>query len=256
MKTATVLQNDRLASDLFLLELSVPHSETLPEPGSFVMIRTSETATPMLNRPFSICTAEPGKMTILVKVRGTGTTLLSKKTRSDTLGFLGPFGRGFTVSEDTTWAVMIAGGCGIAPLIFLAKTLSCDTLLCYGAATGTECISEEFFTPYFNRTSIWTDDGSTHNKGLVTEGLRQEIDSCTSTQGTQVFTCGPEPMMKAVTAVCLNAGIDCQISLETMMGCGYGVCCGCAVHSTDGTYLKACKDGPVFNATQILFPDS
>lgn len=251
MKTATVLQNDRLASDLFLLELSVPFSDILPEPGSFVMVRTSETSTPLLNRPFSICTAEPGKISILVKVRGTGTSLLSKKARSDTLGFLGPFGRGFRVSENTTTAVMVAGGCGVAPLIYLAQHLSCDTVLCYGAATGTECITGDFLRPHFTRISLWTDDGSTHNRGMVTEGLKQEIDSAEKTDGMQVFTCGPEPMMRAAAAICRKAEIDCQVSLETMMGCGFGICCGCAVKTRDGQYQKACKDGPVFTSTEI-----
>lgn len=245
-----VVSNNRLNALHFLLKLHC--TEKLPPilPGQFAEIRIDKSFTTYLRRPFSIHDVDYGQNTIsfLVKQLGEGSGKLGTITSGETVNIVYPLGNGFRQPEGGK-VLLVGGGCGVAPLLMLAKHLhksgiSVTTLM--GGRNVEDILQPEEYRKY-GGVMITTDDGSAGEKGMVTEHslFRGNLsDFC------QVYTCGPEPMMKAVAAIAAGQGIPCQVSLENTMACGIGVCLCCVVETLDGNKC-VCTEGPVFDANYL-----
>ncbi len=219
-------------------------------PGQFAMVRGDWGSDPILPRAFSLVeTGERGA--ILVRVVGKGTKLLAEMRPGDTLFVLGPLGRGFSAPLDGRHPVLVAGGVGVAPLLFLAEQLAASKVratFIYGGRTSRDL-------PLRSRIAaaadllVTTEDGSLGEEGVVTAPLERVL---AGTSHTQVFSCGPDPMLRAVALAADAADTPCEVALESPMACGMGTCKGCAVEAADGGFRYVCCDGPVFDALEIF----
>lgn len=256
--TATIVENKRVGPEIFLLSLKGSDAWTGAEPGQFAMLKIADTLSndPLLRRPLSIHNVTGGKIQFLYKVTGRGTHMLAQAMPGTPLRILVPLGIGYVVSGPKTHC-LVGGGMGIAPLLYLAHTMRerhpTDSLhILLGARTKEEILSgQEFKKAGLSVLKIATDDGSAGHFGLVTD-LLEEMK--VAAEEMAVYCCGPEPMMKAVSRICLEKGWQCQVSLEALMACGMGACLGCAVRKKGlglQEYLHVCSDGPVFRAEEI-----
>ncbi len=239
---------DKINDSTHLIKVYSPSIAASAKPGQFCNIKVSDNNFPLLRRPFSICDVNGDEIHFLFDIHGEGTRLLCNKKNGDTLDILGPLGSGFKIEGDYDTAVIVAGGLGSAPFPFLIKKLpankkivsfvggrSKDLVLTYGL--------KNVFTA--------TDDGSDGFNGTVVELLKMELENFSKNK-IRIFSCGPNPMLKALQLFSIQNNYDCQLSLESAMACGFGICQGCPVESADGeSYLLVCKDGPIFNADQV-----
>ena len=250
-----ILSNSSVISDTFLLRLQSPELAASATPGQFLMVRVNDSIDPALRRPFSICGVEDESIIkILYKVVGKGTQSLSNKKAGDSLSILGPLGKGFDLPDQIKKTFFVAGGMGIAPLLFLSqKTELTNITFLTGFRTSGEII-EPSLAGYKIDNLIATDDGSMGYNGRVTDLLVENLEQ-NKMKDIGICTCGPLPMLKAVSKIYLKYDIPCQVSMETFMACGIGVCQGCVVRSdtarTDKSYLHVCKEGPVFDINEI-----
>lgn len=228
--------------------LTLQHPDTMPEivPGQFVEVEVKGTREVMLRRPISIHDVDytNNTLTILIQVIGKGTKQLATMKVGDSLNLIYPLGHGFTIKGKNV--LLVGGGAGTAPLLYLAKhfdSMGVRPTIILGGRTAELIPVQEPFKQYGN-LCIATDDGSQGEKGMVTEhskfGDRYDI----------IYTCGPTPMMKAVARHAVKEGIDCEVSLENMMACGVGACL-CCVCDTDEGHQCVCKNGPVFNVSKL-----
>jgi dihydroorotate dehydrogenase electron transfer subunit len=217
-------------------------------PGEFVMIRGDWGVHPVLPRAFSL--VESGEVgSVLVKAIGPGSDLLAGMEEGDELTVFGPLGNGYKVDPDKT-PVLVAGGVGVAPLLFLAQELAAagrKPIFLYGARTENDLpLSDEIAA--VAELIVTTENGSVGEKGLITQPLKRVL---AEHPDSHVYTCGPDGMLAAVAKVSAAATVPCQVALEAPMACGMGTCKGCAVMGTDGTYKYVCYEGPVFQAEEI-----
>lgn len=218
-------------------------------PGQFCNIKVSDTHIPLLRRPFSISYVNAENISFMVNIHGKGTEILASKKEGDYLDVLGPLGNGFNYeNEDYSKAIIIAGGIGVAPFPYLISKLEQlnKSVECYlGFRTKNEIINEGMKN-YF----ISTDDGSFGLHGNVINLLEEKLKYDNS---YKLFVCGPSPMLKAVQKFAADNNYNCEISTESAMACGFGICQGCPIESThqDDHYMLVCKDGPVFNSRDV-----
>lgn len=248
IEKAKVESIEKINPHTFLIKLFSPSIASTAKPGQFCNVKVSERTDPLLRRPFSICNVVDEFIFFLFDIHGEGTKLLSQKKLGDEVEILGPLGKGFVYDGDYETAVIVGGGLGTAPFPFLINQLAKDKkVLSYIGARN-----EKLILQYgLKNTSIATDDGSSGFHGTVVNLLKKDIS--TVTKGNfRIFGCGPNPMMKALQAFAVENNYDCQISVEGAMACGFGICQGCPIESTDGeSYLLVCKDGPVFDARKV-----
>ncbi len=234
----------------YVLTLKSSYQFPLIEPGQFVNVLVDNSPTTFLRRPISIYDVDFEQSTIdlLILKAGDGTRKLAEKNIGDMVNLLFPLGRGFTCDASVGKVLMIGGGVGLAPLLFLGKQLvnegvEVHTLI--GGRSKDYIIEMEKFE-LLGKVYISTDDGSFGEKGLLTaNSIISELSAF-----DKVFTCGPDPMMKAVALLCDAYGVSCEVSLENLMACGIGSCLCCVEDTVDG-HKCACTDGPVFN-TKLL----
>jgi len=261
-ETAQILWNEKLSPTVYRIGLSGGTHYASADPGQFVTLRLPDESTPLLRRPFSIhrVLTDHGRhngIEILYKAVGDFTRKLSRQPEGDTVDLLGPLGHGFTVSPEVKSAALVAGGIGVAPMVFLAETLRGagthlnDSVACIGGRSAEDILCMSDFQSLALETLAATEDGSGGEKGLVTGLL---ADWLTNHHPHMIYACGPMPMLSAVAAIAKKHQLPCQISIETIMACGVGACLGCAIKDTahaDG-YGHVCIDGPVFNADRVL----
>jgi dihydroorotate dehydrogenase electron transfer subunit len=261
---AEVLRNEMISPDICRLTLQANHIADSASPGQFVMVRAAAKPgdPPFLRRPFSIHqTSANGRLQILFKILGKGTSFLSGCQQGDVLSLVGPLGKGFILPVQPANICIIGGGMGIAPLFYLTKQLSVNLpsgsnlkVMIGAAKAGELVVLQKDFQSLGASVHMATDDGSAGHHGLVTDLLKKELPTAFK---WQVFSCGPHPMMKAVATYCQKKGWPCQVSLETLMACGVSACLGCAIpgsHQQNNNlepYLHVCKDGPVFEAGEV-----
>jgi len=255
LEQGLVISNEQLAVDLFEIELIAPQVALQCEPGQFLQIRIDENNDPLLRRPISIYDAdkERGTITLLYKAVGRGTHLLTKIKAQEYLDIMGPLGKGFSLPKTTGKAVLVGGGVGIAPLLYLArrlKDLHCEVKVLYGTGSSKELVAAQRFDNLPAELVTATMDGSDGFKGLVTDLLKEQIDA---EKADMIYTCGPEMMMAAVAEFAAQHNIWGECSLEENMACAVGACLGCArkLKNSDIGYVKVCKDGPVFNMQDV-----
>jgi len=250
-----IIFNKKVTIDTFLMGFRSPEIAAEARPGQFVMIQARAGIDPLLRRPFSICGihGDDGFL-VLYRVVGRGTAIMSKAREGDILSVLGPLGRGFDLLKKGYKVILVAGGIGIAPLIFFAQnTKNNDLIFMTGYGSASEIVPIEEFGLGNINVLIATDDGTAGYRGPVTEVLKSHLAGLDDNIQT-VFTCGPLSMLKRVVTLTLDRNIQCQVSLETSMACGLGACQGCAVKSSskgNQTYYHVCKDGPVFDVFAI-----
>ena len=254
-QNSKIVFNKRLAPETFLMALESPEVVDKAKPGQFVMIRVTPGIDPLLRRPFSICgTRGDDLFLILYKVVGRGTAIMSKAGGGEKLAVLGPLGRGFDLPKRDCNSVLVAGGIGVAPLIFLARAIDAGKIaFLSGYRSKNEILPLGQFGLDAMETLISTDDGTAGHHGFVTELLENHLAGF-SEDPPIVFSCGPLPMLKRVAELALKRNIPCQVSLETSMACGLGACQGCAVRASskeNRTYFHVCQDGPVFDAETL-----
>jgi dihydroorotate dehydrogenase electron transfer subunit len=235
------------AKDHALLRFSAD-ADIPGEPGEFVMIRGDWGVHPVLPRAFSL--VESGATgSVLVKAVGEGTERLAAMVAGDELVVFGPLGNGYQVQANTP--VLVAGGVGVAPLLFLAQQLAASgtrPIFLYGARTEDDLPLVDQIAAVAELI-ITTENGVVGEKGLITAPLKRILSEHTD---VTVYSCGPDGMLQAVAREAAATGVHCQVALEAPMACGMGTCKGCAVMSTDGTYKYVCSDGPVFAAASIF----
>jgi dihydroorotate dehydrogenase electron transfer subunit len=264
---AHVIANTRLSDDYSVVALEAPEVASLAEPGQFVMIKPSAGVDPLLRRPFSIfeilrdASGAPTGITLLNKRIGIGTALLYEATPGSRLGCLGPLGRPFEPVTPPSEAWMIAGGVGLAPFVTLSEALQVRgtrTRLFYGARRSTDLTHVDLFERLGVEPVLATEDGSRGTRGFVTAALEAALRTTPRTQEVRLYACGPTPMMRAVAQLAAAHSRRCDVSLEQVMGCGLGGCYSCVVltRTVGGGaphFVRSCLDGPVFDATRILW---
>ena len=252
-----IVFHDQVAENVFLLGLHAPQILHSAKPGQFVMLRVHSGIDPLLRRPFSICGCQDKDiLLILYKKVGQGTAILTSKKKGEYVSILGPLGKGFHNLRDYDLSLLIGGGMGLAPLLFLTQSLNMGVFhLLAGFVSKKDTFPLEQIVGPVENLSVSTEDGSLGMKGLVTDLFQEHL---TSFEGQQenlaVYSCGPRPMLEQVVRMCRDKGIACQVSLETYMACGVGACLGCAVKASTRTgqaYYHVCTEGPVFNGEDI-----
>jgi len=256
-ENSEVVFQRKMADGVFLMGIESPGIAATAIPGQFVMIRVRDGLDPLLRRPFSICgIREPGVVLVLYMLVGEGTQILSRILPGERISVLGPLGRGFEPDEKDSRALLVSGGIGIAPLIFLAGRLcSGEALFLAGFRSSRQVIQVRSACLVCPEIYIVTEDGSEGERGLVTDILAERLKGAASERGrSSIYACGPVPMLKKVASLSKEFGVPCQVSMEAHMACGLGACQGCAVpgkRALADAYLHVCKDGPVFPAGNI-----
>lgn len=249
---ARVVSLTHSGKDIHLLKLFAPKVTGEARPGQFVMVHVGANKEYVLRRPFSIHRCLHTEFEILFRVSGKGTLDMTHLRPHDELDVIGPLGRGFTPVEDAKRIALVAGGMGIAPLVFLLEDglpSGAKVHVAVGARTASEMGDYRALKLGSTKFIATTDDGSFGTRGRVTDVLNELI----LLRPDVMYACGPVAMLKKVAEACVAARVPCQVTLEAMMGCGVGACLGCAVRTTGG-YKRVCADGPVFDASEVIWP--
>lgn len=251
----TVINQQRIAKNIFQLTMGGELVKEMREPGQFVHLKVTEGSAPLLRRPISISQIhkEQDQFTMIYRVEGAGTQLLSTKKPGDVVDVLGPLGNGFPIEQLKAGqtALLVGGGIGVPPLLELSMKLV-EKGVVVKHVIGFETLDVVFLEDEFKRlgkTYVTTVDGTYGSKGFVTDLITNyELDFDTA------FACGPTPMLRALET--LYSQKPMYLSLEERMGCGIGACFACVCHTQadpEGTsYKKVCSDGPVFLAGEVV----
>jgi dihydroorotate dehydrogenase electron transfer subunit len=270
---APVVAHERIVGNEFEIVFHAPEVAQAARPGQFLELLFGESYAPLVRRPFSLYRVEreAGTFSVLYLARGAFTSGLAQKRVGDLVSLLGPLGRPFTWPPDPEVRhILIAGGIGAPPIYFLARELTRERAECGEQTAGVMVINgartQEMLVGMleFGGLNILlhpvTEDGSHGRRGLTTELLTALLDEAEpDAPPTRLYACGSMPMLRAVSAIALARGLSCQVSIETSMPCGIGLCGGCAVPVRDPAasggfaYALACADGPVFEARDLLW---
>ncbi|MDD5449350.1 MAG: dihydroorotate dehydrogenase electron transfer subunit [Candidatus Omnitrophica bacterium] len=284
-----ISENIRVSGNYFRLKFRSEQLSKTARPGQFIELKVTDGLEPLLRKPLGIHRIiSPNMVEVLYEVIGKGTEALSKRSPGEVLDVIGPLGNGFDLGsrvEGPGSRVLVAGGIGAAPLVFLAQKLrplsakppegTIDhrpstlgrPLVLIGAKTKDALLCEKEFKDLGCNVSIVTEDGSKGHKGFVTDLLKKVLNTQYSILNT-IYTCGPKSMLKAVAHISTKYRTPCQLLLEEYMACGVGVCLGCpikvktqypclagrqAILNTQYQYKMVCKDGPVFRADEVIW---
>lgn len=253
-----ILDHQKVGPRHYKLILSSAYISSHTEPGQFVNVKCSESRDPLLRRPLSVHRVSPEHKTfeLLYEVVGKGTELLTRYFVGEEIDILGPLGQGFKVDPNKQIHILVAGGMGVAPLRALSEQITGHVVYVFvGARTSDLVLCEEQFRKITDQVLVATDDGSYGKKGFISDILFDFIENGLATRDSRlatVYACGPRPMLKAIAEMASQKGIDCQLSMEERMACGVGACLGCAIKTKSG-YKMVCKDGPVFEAKELVW---
>ena len=232
--------NTALTDNVYKMVLAGDTS-AITAPGQFVNIQL---AGKFLRRPISVCDWDEKTLTIIYKVVGKGTEQMSRMASGEVLDLLTDLGNGYDLTLSGKKPLLLGGGVGVPPMYALAKALIAEgktVSVVLGFNKENEVFYEEEFKALGCTVTVTTADGSYGKKGFVTDALPEDY--------TYFYTCGPEPMLKAVYRATKTSG---QMSFEERMGCGFGACMGCSCKTLPG-YKRICKDGPVMKKEEILW---
>ena len=235
-----IIENTRLTASVYRMRL-VGDTSHITRPGQFVNVKLDGF---YLRRPISVCDCQGDTLTLVYKVVGKGTEAMSKMTEG-ALDILTGLGNGYDLSLSGDKPLLLGGGVGVPPLYLLAKELigeGKDVTVILGFNTKDEIFYEEEFKAIGAKVLVATADGSYGVKGFVTNAME-------GLEYTHFYTCGPEPMLKAVSKATVTSG---QLSFEERMGCGFGACMGCSCKTLTGN-KRICKEGPVMKKEEIIW---
>ena len=254
---AKILRQKKIKGNYWHCELNAPQIAKNALPGQFINIRVNDDYEPLLRRPISIHGVSGTKIKIFYEVVGKATEILAQRRKGESVDIIGPLGNGFDFGKQkraNKKQILVAGGMGVAPLTFLAEKLreiqnpksKTQNVVLIGARTKDQLLCVQDFKKSGCDVRISTDDGSSGFKGRVTDLLKEVLSA------DMIYACGPKPMLKAVADIANERGVWAQLSLEEHMSCGIGACLGCAVKTKAGL-KRVCKEGPVFNAGDIIW---
>lgn len=238
----SIVSNTPLTDSVYKMVLSGDTS-AITAPGQFVNIQLTGK---FLRRPISVCDYDGETLTIVYKVVGKGTEQMAAMTAGETLDILTGLGNGYDLAPAGDRPVLLGGGVGVPPLYHLAKRLLAlgkEVTVVLGFNTASEIFYEKEFQALGCKVFVTTVDGSYGKKGFVTDALPEDY--------TYFYTCGPEPMLKAVYRTTNTSG---QMSFEQRMGCGFGACMGCSCKTLTG-YKRICVEGPVMLTSEVTFDE-
>ena len=237
----TVISNREIAENVYEMKLSGDQS-AITTPGQFVNLKLEGC---YLRRPISVCDVDGDNLTLIYKVVGKGTDIMSKITPGTQIDTLSGLGNGFDLSAAGDMPLLIGGGVGTPPMYYLAKTLikkGVTPQVVIGFNKKEEVFYADEFRALGARTYVATADGSVGTKGFVTDVIKD-------LKYSYFYACGPLPMFKAVEGMASGKG---EYSFEERMGCGFGVCMGCSVMTKNGP-KRICKDGPVLKREEVIW---
>ena len=260
-----IISNKKISEDTFILSLDCSGFHSKVTAGQFYMVGIPGHCEIVLRRPFSVCDFNGKILKIAYKVIGKGTSVLSRLKKGNCIDLLGPFGNGFKFPGTEENIIFVAGGIGVAPFLLFArevrKTFKSEksVTLLYGGRTSSDFALKKSFLEFVDESLVSTEDGSEGFRGYVTELLEKKTKSLKTPKKakTIIYASGPRAMLKKVDEFSQRTKIVCQLSAETVMGCGYGICLGCAVENNKARqsgkkkHSLVCKDGPVFESGEI-----
>jgi len=273
----SISSNAEVMPGMHLVWIESPDIAAMAQPGQFITVRCEGFT---LRRPFSIhqvggsnviasdlpakawqAGAKQSQVAILFKVAGKGTLWLSQRKAGQKIDILGPLGKGFAVPPESEKLLLVAGGIGIAPLVFLMQQTSAQhqITLIHGARTAAQLYYNSYQPPATSHQRVQfipvTEDGSAGHKGKATDVLPDYLH-----WANQVYACGPIDMYQAMAQMSLRAKRSnlklkkCQVSLEVRMGCGFGACYCCTINTKKGPQ-RVCRDGPIFDLDDIIWQE-
>lgn len=229
------------------------------------MVQVREGSDPLLKRPFSLFRKTEEGIQLLYRIQGKGTTILGGLAAGAPVNLLGPLGNGYPAPGPASAPVVIAGGIGIASVFPLIESMAGKATVLYGARTGDDLLLLDELKALSGNFDVCTDDGSRGEKGNVLDLLNRVLPP-DSGSSSQIYACGPKPMLRAVSGFAVARGIKAYLSLEEHMACGIGACLGCVVkikariaggagqgEVDEGAYQRVCMEGPVFSAEDIVW---
>jgi len=246
-----IIRNRQLNEDYHVIDLVPP--ESLPEilPGQFAEVLVEDAPGTFLRRPISVhdVDSEKNVLSLLIQIVGEGSSRLVSLEEGDYMNLVYPLGKGFTIDAPGK-VLLVGGGCGVAPLLYLARELSKHSFevhMLIGVRSSDYLMQIPEYEKYAT-VHITTEDGTAGEKGFV---IHHSLFGRLS-DFKRVYTCGPEKMMKAVAKKSEEAGVPCEVSLENLMACGIGACLCCVTDTTKGR-LCVCTEGPVFNSKDLVW---
>jgi len=248
-----VKESSLLYGNTYILWIDSPAGISM-FPGQFLMVYIGDTYAPLLGRPLSIHrlrnNGNDKEFALLFEDTGQGTHWLSQRNPGEKIRFVGPLGNGYEIEPNTQRTLLVGGGIGCAPLIWLADNLSTqqkDVTLLLGGRTKNQIFPPELLPPSVEIIAT-TEDGSFGQKGLLTNPFKDLLS-----WSDQVFSCGPRPMFEALYGILLETGSSksIQVLMEEHMACGFGICYSCAVFPRKGGVKLICSDGPMFDIREI-----
>lgn len=245
-EAAEIKRFEGLGQNIYSFWLNTRKIAIQAKPGQFVLVKITDSTEPFLGRPMSIADVNNYNLRIIFRVRGKGTALLKNKKQGEIIHLFGPLGKPVKLIKNKK-IILCAGGVGIAPLLYLARKLHQNNklYLFFGAKTKSELILLNEFKKMCQMIYQATEDGSRGYHGFITD-LLINIDRI---KPDVLFASGPIGMLRTISAIKLKT--KCYGFLEERMGCGCGICFGCAVRKKNDGYFRVCTDGPVFDLTDI-----
>lgn len=250
---AMLTGTEPVSDSVSIITLDAPDIAASARPGNFVNIKINEGSTqPLLRRPFSIHNVRGNLIDLMIKSVGTGSTMLRESRPGSLFRILGPLGNAFGINDESfATALLVSGGIGTAPMLFLQQHLLLRKKTVINLVGGRN--SNDLLTRHLENCNIATDDGSAGFKGSVVSLLEQHYPGIRETGPVRIFACGPHPMLKAIADFCVRETITGELSLESIMGCGIGICYGCNCYIRTGNddetdTILLCRKGPVLEA--------
>jgi len=258
---APIIRSEKLPGDHGFITFEHAAFAKSCQPGQFLTIKTSDQYSPLFRRPFGVHDVDGPKISILFKIVGPGTKLLADKKTGETVDILGPLGNGFTLPETSFTTLLVAGGIGIAPFLHTAKLMMAlghpKPVLFYGGRQAQDLPRLDAFEKLGLTIFPATEDGSVGDKGFVSGPLEKYLEQ-NKDQDKTIFSCGPHPMLSAISDIAKKFDTTCQVSLENIMACGVGSCLGCVTDtftcdsdSDQSCYERVCQEGPVFDSKKL-----
>ncbi|MCP5051797.1 MAG: dihydroorotate dehydrogenase electron transfer subunit [bacterium] len=247
-----VVKNENIIKDYYLLELESEYIAERAKPGNFVMLAVSGNFEPLLKRPFGILDARPPVLRFYYEIIGKGTKLMAGLKPGTEINAIGPLGNSVPPLENKN-ILLVAGGRGVAPLYYAMEDYVThnNVYLIYGGRSKDDLnLMEEIEEMQLQEIFLYTDDGSKGRKGFVTADINEII----AEKAIDVtISCGPEAMFESLAHTLTPGVTENYVSLEAMMGCGFGICYSCVVKTAAGGYMKVCTNGPVCKMEEIAW---
>ena len=249
-----ILQNRSLGDEFFELTMRWDPSHQ-PLPGQFLTIRVSDLPFPLLRRPFAFSRSDAGgqSISIIVKIRGIATDILSRKRAGETLDIIGPLGNSFKDPDPGRRPILVAGGIGLGPMLFYGSRLrqkGIAATFVFGSRTTDSIPDCEELDSL--QAVLCTDDGSTGFHGTTADYLESLLENRSGS--FELYCCGPLPMLRTISLLASSKKIPCWVSMEQIMGCSMGACMGCVIKTRgEPGFARVCTDGPIFDSRELVW---